>query len=238
MNMPPVAIIAGGLATRMYPVTKTVPKSLIPVRGEPFLAHQLRLVRRQGFRSVVICVGHLGEEIERFVNENGGFELDVKFSHDGDLRRGTGGAVRNALPILGECFFTLYGDSYLDVDVRPAYETFLASRAPALMMVFHNRNLLDKSNVIFDGEFVRSHAKSDDRTAGVEWIDYGMSVMKANVVADWPTPDPFDLSSLTAELAARGQLAGYEVDRRFYEIGSHDGLDQLEAALQNGERVS
>lgn len=231
MRLPPLAILAGGLATRMRPVTETIPKSLIPVRGEPFLAHQLRLAHRQGFREAVLCVGHFGEQIEAYLAGHGSFGIDVAFSYDGDVRRGTGGALRQALPKLPDVFFVLYGDSYLDIEAAPVYDAFLERDAPALMTVLHNRDQFDRSNVVFDGRFVREHCKIEKPRAGVEWIDYGLSVMTADVVASWPEADPFDLSMLTATLAAHGKLAGFAVDRRFYEIGKPGGLSDLEGYL-------
>src|ERR1700734_2407964 len=102
--MLPVAVLAGGAASRLHPLTKATPKSLVEVAGKPFIVHQLNLLRREGVERVVLCVGHLGEKIEEFV---------------GDRLLGTGGALRHALPLLGKAFFVLYGDSYLDVALRP-----------------------------------------------------------------------------------------------------------------------
>ena len=68
-NMPPVALLAGGLALRLRPQTLKVPKAMIEVAGEPFIAHQMRLMRREGVPRVVLCVGYLGEEIEAFIKD-------------------------------------------------------------------------------------------------------------------------------------------------------------------------
>ncbi len=233
MSLPPLAILAGGLATRLRPITETIPKVLVPVNGEPFLAHQLRLAQRQGFSRVVLCIGHLGEQIEDWVERHqDGFALTIAFSHEGPDRRGTGGALRHALPHLGDAFFMLYGDSYLDVEAVPIHQAFLEARAPALMTVLHNRDQWDASNVIFDGGMVLAHDKSVRGQPGVQWIDYGFSVFTRAVVEAWPTPDPWDLSSLTGELARQGHLAGFEVRQRFYEIGKPEGLAETEAHLR------
>ena len=232
-GLPPLAILAGGLATRLRPITESIPKVLVPVNGEPFLAHQLRLAQRQGFSRVVLCIGHLGEQIEHWVEQHRDtFALTIAFSHEGLDRRGTGGALRHALPHLGDSFFMLYGDSYLDVAATPIHTAFLAAKVPALMTVLHNRDQWDASNVIFDGHMVRAHDKSVRGQSGVEWIDYGFSVFTRAVVEAWPTPDPWDLSSLTGELAREGHLAGYEVTQRFYEIGKPEGLAETEAHLR------
>ena len=233
MSLPPLAILAGGLATRLRPITETIPKVLVPVNGEPFLAHQLRLAQRQGFTRVVLCIGHLGEQVEHWVEQHRqAFALTVAFSHEGPDRRGTGGALRHALPHLGEHFFMLYGDSYLDVEAAPIHDAFLEARAPALMSVLHNHDQWDASNVIFDGRMVLAHDKTLRGQPGMEWVDFGFSVFTRAVVEAWPTPDPWDLSALTGALARDGHLAGFEVTQRFYEIGKPEGLAETEAYLK------
>jgi NDP-sugar pyrophosphorylase family protein len=237
MTLPPLAILAGGLATRLRPITVTIPKSLVEVGGEPFLAHQLRLAHRQGFREIVMMVGHMGDQIERFAGDGSRFGVRIRYAHDGATQRGTGGALRAALPMLGDETFLLYGDSYLNVAAAPVYAAFRASKAAALMTVFHNRNQWDPSNIVFDGTMVLKHDKSNQGQPGVEWIDYGLSVFSTEVVASWPEPDPFDLSVLTRELARQGRLAGYEVKERFYEIGKPDGLAETERYILSNATI-
>ena len=232
-TLPPLAILAGGLATRLRPITATIPKVLVPVNGEPFLAHQLRLAQRQGFTRVLLCIGHLGEQVEDWVMAHrGDFAMTVGFSHEGPDRRGTGGALRHALAHLGENFFTLYGDSYLDVEAAPIHAAFLAACAPALMTVLHNRDRWEASNVVFDGSLVRAHDKAARGQPGLEWIDYGFSVFSRVVIEGWPSPDPWDLSALTGALARQGRLAGFEVTQRFHEIGKPEGLAETAAYLR------
>jgi NDP-sugar pyrophosphorylase family protein len=205
-----------------------IPKSLVEVAGEPFLAHQLRLAYQQGFRRVVLLTGHLGDQIEQFAGDGSLFGLEIVYSRDGHSLRGTGGAVRAALRHLGEEFFVLYGDSFLDVDIKPAYSAFRASGSPALMMVLRNCNRWDQSNVVFDGKMVLLHDKASRGQPGAEWIDFGFSIFSAVVFADWPVAEPFDLSSLTAHLARERALAGFEATQRFYEIGTPAGLAETE----------
>ena len=114
----PVAILAGGLATRLRPITEKIPKSLVDVAGEPFIVRQLDYLFRQRVRDVVLCIGYLGEMIEAVVGDGSRFGLRVSYSIDGPILLGTGGALRRAAPLLGEAFFVLYGDSYLPVDYR------------------------------------------------------------------------------------------------------------------------
>ncbi|MGC2620498.1 MAG: sugar phosphate nucleotidyltransferase, partial [Acidobacteriaceae bacterium] len=130
---PRLALLAGGLATRLRPVTATTPKSLVPVAGEPFLAHQLRRLRTSGLREVVLCTGHLGNQIEDFAGDGSRFGLDIAYSHDGNQPLGTGGALRAALPLLGSRFLVMYGDSWLTQPIEPVWRAFLHSGKPALM---------------------------------------------------------------------------------------------------------
>jgi NDP-sugar pyrophosphorylase family protein len=236
MSLPTLAILAGGTATRLRPITETIPKSLVEVAGEPFLAHQLRLAHEQGFRRVVLLIGHLGDQIRAFAGDGARFGLEVSYVEDGPVRRGTGGAVRAALPALGPAFFVLYGDSYLDIDAEPVWRAFTQSGCPALMTALHNADRWDASNVeLRDGMVVR-HDKMARGEPGVEWIDYGFSVFAAEALAGWPAADPFDLSELTGALARRGALAGFEVTQRFYEIGKPEGLAETEAYLRSRKR--
>jgi NDP-sugar pyrophosphorylase family protein len=233
--LPRLAILAGGLATRLHPITTMVPKSMVLVAGEPFIAHQLRLLRRQRITDIIICIGHLGEQIEAFVGDGSRFGCRVCYSADGDRPLGTGGALRQALPLLGENFFVMYGDSYLDIAFQPVYEAFLRAGCSALMTVFRNASRWDASNVEFADGVIRRHDKVN-RSPAMQYIDYGLGVLTAGAVARGLANTPFDLAELYRDLAVHGQLAGHEVRERFYEIGSPAGLAEtdlhLSAALQ------
>jgi NDP-sugar pyrophosphorylase family protein len=225
----PVAILAGGLATRLRPVTEKIPKSLLPVAGRPFLAHQLELLYRRGLRRAVLCVGHLGEMIQRQFGDSAcGLQLDYSF--DGGKLLGTGGALKRALPKLGAEFFTLYGDSYLPIEYAPVAEFFHRSGKPGLMTVYRNEGKFDTSNVVFlDGEIV-VYDKSA-RLPEMRHIDYGLGLFKASVFDAYAAGQVFDLAEVMGRLVREKQLAGYEVFERFYEIGSPAGLPELESLL-------
>ena len=233
--MPPLALLAGGLATRLGAVTQRVPKSLIEVAGEPFVAHQLRLLVSHGIEDVVICCGHLGGMIEEFVGDGARFGCRVRYSHDGfgDGRGllGTGGAVRKALPLLGSRFWLMYGDSYLAADFAAVLQTFEESGKTALMTVFANDDRWDASNMEFaDGSIVR-YVK-ERPCAKMRHIDYGLGFYLAGVFASWPEGAVFDLSLVQSGLIAGGSMAGFEVTERFYEIGSVSGLAETDAFLR------
>ena len=235
-GLPPLALLAGGLATRMYPLTECVPKSLLSVDGEPFLAHQLRLLVERGIGEIVLCCGHLGEQIEAFAGDGSRFGCRIRYSYDGDALLGTGGALRRALPLLGERFFVMYGDSYLLADLASVWKTFLASAQLALMTVFRNDGKWDASNIeMRDGEIFCYEKRK--RTPAMRYIDYGLSVLHANVLKAWPENEPFDLASVFGSLATEGSLAAHEVHGRFYEIGSAEGLRMTEQMLAGLRQV-
>jgi NDP-sugar pyrophosphorylase family protein len=228
-----VAILAGGLATRMRPLTVQVPKALLDVNGRPFVAWQLDWIREQGGRRVVICAGHLGEQIQDAVGDGSGFGLEVEFVFDGPSLLGTAGALARALPALGGPFFVLYGDSYLPIPWRPVQEAFDASGQLALMTVFQNDGALDRSNVQFeDGRILAYDKRAVSRN--MRHIDYGLGLLRPDAFADVPRDRPADLAALYGRLLARDELAAYEVRERFYEIGSFEGLESTRQFLAGG----
>lgn len=232
-EVPPLALLAGGLARRLGALTERVPKSLLQVAGEPFIAHQLRLIAAQGIRDVVICCGHLGGMITDFVGDGERFGCRVRYSFDGPPLLGTGGAILKALPLLESRFWVMYGDSYLTVPFAPVLEEFESSGKAALMTVFRNDGQWDASNVEFaEGRIVRYEKGA--RSGEVRHIDYGLGIYSARAFAGLPVGEVFDLSEVQRDLIARGVMAGFEVKERFYEIGSPAGLAETDAFLSAG----
>ena len=230
MTLPPVAILAGGLSTRLYPVTKTTPKALLDVAGKPFIYHQLKLLASKGISRVVLCVGNMGEMIESYVGDGSKFGLSVEYSYDGKVLLGTGGALIKALPKLGEIFFVIYGDSYLFADYEEVHRKFLSSGKKALMTVFKNEGKWDSSNVVFDNGSVVKYDKNN-RTPDMEYIDYGLAIISKEVFAGMPEAEAVDLADIYRGLVSGGQMAGLEVFERFYEIVSFSGLEELNKLL-------
>jgi NDP-sugar pyrophosphorylase family protein len=231
--LPTVAILAGGLATRLRPLTETVPKSLLEVKGEPFAVHQLRLLQSKGIRRVVFCVAHLGESIQHAIGDGAALGLQVDYSFDGPALLGTAGAVRNALPKLGNPFFIMYGDSYLPCDYAAVARHFESSAMRSrgmlgMMTVFRNDGKWDTSNIEFEGGGVEggrivAYSKTN-RTPRMRYIDYGLGVFRAEAFQTLPAGKPRDLAEVYADLLQHKQLAAFEVRERFYEIGSPAGL--------------
>jgi N-acetyl-alpha-D-muramate 1-phosphate uridylyltransferase len=229
--MPGIALLAGGMATRLRPITTTVPKSMVPVADRPFIAHQIEGLVSQGITEIVICSGYLGEQIQEFLGDGSRFGCRVQYSFDGAKLLGTGGALRKALPLLGEQFVIMYGDSYLKAPIRPIWNEFCRSGKPALMTVFRNEDKWDKSNIEFRNGSIVNYDKVTP-TATMEHIDYGLGCMRAEVLEAWPAEATFDLASVYQHLVEQQQLAGYEVRDRFYEIGSPAGLAETDALLR------
>jgi NDP-sugar pyrophosphorylase family protein len=230
-EMPSIAVLAGGLGTRMRPLTEQLPKALLKVAGEPFVAHQLRLFARQGITNVKLLVGHCWEQIALFVGDGSRFGVKVDYIVDGPTLLGTGGAIRRALDCLGPEFLVTYCDSWLDAPYAPVVDAFHASGRPALMCVFHNENRWDASNVRFENGVIRCYSKKS-RLPEMRHIDWGLSMLRASTVATRPMGKPWDLAELYEELSASGGLAGYEVTHRFYEIGSFAGLAETHRLLE------
>jgi NDP-sugar pyrophosphorylase family protein len=226
-------ILAGGLGTRMQPLTNTIPKALVPVAGRPFVDHQLRWLASRGVREVVFCIGYRGEQLRDFVGDGAGWGLSVRYVDEGGELRGTGGALRLALDegVLAEAFLLLNGDSYLPIDLPPIWQAFQQSGAPALMVVFRNENRWDASNAIYErGRIVLYDKRSAGRRPELQWIDYGLAALTRDLVDDRiERGATSDLAELFHQLSLEGELAGFEVTTRFYEVGSQEGLRELES---------
>ena len=235
-------ILAGGLATRMRPLTETIPKALIPITNVPFVDHQLRWMAGHGVTRVVLSVGYRGEMLRDHVGDGARFGLaEVRIVDEGTALRGTAGALRLALDqgVLDDAFLVTYGDSFLPIDFAPVWDAFLASGAPALMTVFHNAGRWDTSNVIYrDGRVELYDKRRATRPAAeFQFIDYGLLAMKRSVIATRvPAPrapdEKADLADLMQALSLAGELAGLEVRERFFEIGSPAGLEDFEAWMR------
>jgi NDP-sugar pyrophosphorylase family protein len=214
----------------MRPLTERVPKVLLEVAGRPFAEHQLRLLRDAGTTDVVFCVGYLGEMVEETLGDGSRFGLSIRYSYDGDQLCGTGGALVRALPLLGDAFLVMYGDSYLDCGYGAVERAFLESGKLGLMAVIRNEGRWDKSNVLFEnGRIVRYDKK--DRTPDMLYIDYGLGALRRDALANYPEGAVVDLADVYHELSTRNELAGFEMHERFYEIGSPKGLEEAGAYI-------
>jgi len=226
-----MVILAGGLATRLNSLTKDSPKSMIDVAGKPFMEHQLALLRRGGITDVVVCVGHLAQFIVDYFGDGSKFGLRIRYSYDGGRLLGTGGALKRAEPLLEGYFFLIYGDSYLAIPFAEALQKLMSAKKSGLMVVYRNRNLYDKSNVIVRDGMIAVYDKNQSSSEMV-WIDAGITLLKRDTLAAMPTSKAFSLAYLHSDLVRRDELLAWEMPERFYEIGSVVGLEELRTKMQ------
>jgi MurNAc alpha-1-phosphate uridylyltransferase len=231
-----MAILAGGLATRLGSLTEVVPKSLLEIQHRPFIDWQLRLLSRSGIEKVVICLGHKSEMIQDFVGDGSRYGIKVVYSFDGSTQLGTGGAIRKALPLLSDEFMVMYGDSYLPTDFKAIETAFRSTGKPALMTVFYNKGSFDASNVLFVNGELEKYSKADP-LPDMSHIDYGVSTFKRSVFESYAQGAPIDLSNICQDLSNSGSLAGYEVHERFYEIGSLGGINDFREYVERNGNV-
>jgi N-acetyl-alpha-D-muramate 1-phosphate uridylyltransferase len=237
-NIFPVVILAGGLATRLRPLTENIPKALLDIEGEPFITHQLRLLSQHGIRKVVLCVGYLGEMLQNFVGDGNRFGMEVFYSFDGDKLLGTAGAIKKALLLLEEeHFFVLYGDSYLPCNYAAVQNSFIVQNKPALMTVFKNLGQWDTSNVEYTDNKIHVYDKKN-RTENMQYIDYGLGVFNKHAFDQVSDKKPGDLALLYQELLKKNQLAACEIENRFYEIGSFAGIEELRYYLRENSNIN
>jgi MurNAc alpha-1-phosphate uridylyltransferase len=226
-------ILAGGLGTRLGARTRDLPKALLPIAGRPFLAWLAEALLRSGYRQLVLCIGHHGEQIVDFLGSGEGFGLDVTYSKDGERLLGTGGAIRQALSrdLLAESFLVTYGDSYLPFDYSaPLRELDAHPEALGTMSVFENHGAWDASNCAIGRGLVLRYEKGVEDSA-LTHIDYGAIALRRSVIAEQPTQVAFGLDTLQHQLAKAGQLRAFEASERFYEVGSERGIADLELKL-------
>jgi len=228
--MLPVVVLSGGLATRMKQHTEKIPKALIDVAGKPFIHWQLKMLKKQNVEHVILCIGHLGEMIEQYAGDGTEYGLQITYSYDGDKLLGTGGAIKKIENILPEAFFVLYGDSYLEIPYAPIESAYIQSGKKGLMTVYENEDLYDASNVIFQDGELKNYSKKV-KTPDMKHIDYGLSILDKKAFKSFPKDEMFDLADVYEKLVLEKELFGYEVFKRFYEIGSPGGLRELRDKL-------
>jgi MurNAc alpha-1-phosphate uridylyltransferase len=226
----PVAVLAGGLATRLRPITETIPKTLVEVAGRPFAEHQIELLRRNGMTEVVFLVGHLGDMVRDRLGDGSRFGVRLRYVFDGPRPLGTGGAIRRALPDLDDPFFVLYGDSYLECDYAAVEGAFRGGTGDGLMTVCRNDDQWDRSNVRLVNGRIEAYDKTG-ATPGMRHIDYGLGAFRKAAFSSRGEDEAFDLAALYRQLLAEGRLDAFEVAGRFYEIGSPAGLAETRAHL-------
>jgi len=221
-----IVILCGGLATRLYPLTKKIPKAMIRIGGKPFLEYQIELVKKNGIFDVVLCVGYKGNQIEKYFGNGKKWGLRIKYSKDGKKLLGTGGALKKAEPLLEDTFLVMWGDSYLPFNFQKVIEFFKKHNKLGLMTVYKNENKIEPSNVEIERNLVKAYSKKK-RTRKMQYIDYGLSIFKKDVLKYIPKNKFYDLSKLNQLLIRKKQLLALPVRKRFYQIGNFKGLEEF-----------
>ena len=220
-----VAILAGGLATRLGALTKQQPKSMVKVLGKSFLAYQLDVIKKRGIRDIILCLGYMGEQIEKHFGNGREYGMNINYSFE-DSPLGTAGALKNAEHLLNDIFFTMYGDSYLFVDFNTVMSYFKSQNKLALMTVYNNYDRYDRSNIVVEGNLVKKFSKKE-RTEDMVCIEYGANIFKKEALKMVPVNQFYSLDELFPRLIEMEQLLAFEVRERFYEIGSSQGLEEF-----------
>jgi NDP-sugar pyrophosphorylase family protein len=224
-------ILAGGLGTRLKPLTEKIPKSMIPIGGKPFLEHQLNLLKQHGISDVVLCIGYLGEKIKRHFGNGQKFGVKIEYSEETELR-GTAGAIKKARGLLKDVFFVTYGDAYLILDYQKVMEYFNTFNKLGLMVVYKNFGKYGESNVVIDGDLIKIYNKKE-KAPNMVYIDFGVSVLRKKALDLMPEGKVVDLEEFFQELIKRKELLAFETDQRFYEIGSPEGLAEVEELVSS-----
>lgn len=228
-----IVVLAGGLATRLYPITEKIPKAMVEVAGKPFFSHQIELFKKNGITNIVMCIGHLGEQIEDYYGDGKKFGVSIVYSKE-DKKLDTGGAIKNALPYLDETFFVIYGDSYLICDYREVYNFFEKNGSKGLMTVYQNNNQLEPSRVLLDGAYIKEYQK-DPPPVDAAYMEFGLNILSKSVI-DVPE-EVFPISMYFDILIKEKQLLAYDARQRFYEIGCEEGLRLLDTLLESGQSL-
>jgi len=229
--MLPIAVLAGGFASRLGSLSTNTPKCLIEINGKPFIEWQLELLKTAGYKDLVFCLSHKSDQVKKYLGDGSRYGLNFKYSLDGDKQLGTGGAIKKALPILGQNFAVIYGDSYLPIKFTDVEAAFINSSASGLMTVFRNNDQLDTSNVeFFDSKIIEYN--KNIKNLRMNHIDYGLIYFREEAFRPYHNTEVFDLANLFAYLSTIKKLDGFEVFNRFFEVGSSQGIKELTSHLK------
>ena len=231
-----IVVLCGGKATRLYPLTKKIPKSMMRFEGKPFLEKQLDLLKKNRIFDIVLCVGYKAEQIKKYFGDGKNFGVEIKYSSDKKKLLGTGGALKKAENLLEDSFLVMWGDSYLPFNFQKAIKFFKKSNKPGMMIVFKNLNKYEPSNVEVKNNLVKSYSKKR-KTKKMKYIDYGISIYRKEVLKYLPKNQVCDLTKLQQVLIKKRQLLAYPAEKRFYQIGSPDGLEELKNYIKRKTKL-
>jgi len=231
-----IVVLCGGKATRLYPLTKKIPKSMIKFERKPFLEHQLDLFKKNRIFDIVLCVGYKAEQIKKYFGNGKNFGVEIKYSSDKKKLLSTGGALKKAENLLEDSFLVMWGDSYLPFNFQKAIKFFKKFDKFGAMTVFKNLNKYEPSNVEVEKNLVKSYSKKR-KTKKMKYIDYGVSIFKKEALKFIPKNKVYDLTKLQQTLIKKKQLLAYPAEKRFYQIGSPDGLEEFKNYIKRKTKL-
>jgi len=220
-----VAIVCGGMSTRLQPLTANRPKSMVDVLGKPFIDHQLSLLKENGVKDVVLCIGKFGDQIRDYVKNGEKWDISVKYSEDGSKLLGTGGALKKAERFLNDNFIMMNGDSYLDIDYKKVLKKYYFEENPILMTVYKATDEQHHRNVCVKYKKIVAYDKTGEHI-GLNYIDYGFTPMQKWLLRDFPPGEVFDFSNIYLQMIQVKSISCYRSRQVFHEIGSYKGLEE------------
>ena len=227
-------ILAGGKGTRLRPLTTSLPKSMIPIAGKPFLDYEIKLLKRAGIVDFVICVGYKGELIRSHFGDGRSLGVKIRYSDDGDMLLGTAGSLKNAEALLADGFFITFGDAYPILDYDAAWKLFRSTGKLAMMVVLKNANVYGRSNTVVQNGQVTFYSKKESAPA-MEYIEFGVTFMNKQALQMLTGDYPIDLEMLYRKIIGNNQMAALELKQRIYDIGSPEGLRDFSELVRSGQ---
>lgn len=221
-------ILAGGLGTRMRPLTYRLPKPMLPVLHRPFLEYQIELLAANGIKRFLLLVSYLGKSIEdRF--GKGGSGLEIAYSYEASPL-GTGGALKNAEPLLDEDFLVINGDTLLDIEYAALADRFRSRTAMAMIVAHRNQSKKVASNLAIDAaDVVQEYEK---RLPTGDYVDAGVVALRKLVLKMIPAAQKCSFEQeVFPKLISKGQMLAWRTGQPFFDIGTPEGLESLETHL-------
>lgn len=225
-----VVILAGGLGTRLRPLTYEIPKPMVPVKGRPFLEHQIKMLKKNGLSDFVLCVGYLGDKIKKYFKNGESLGINILYSEE-KIPLGTGGALKNAKDLLEKEFLLVYGDSFLDIDYNNLTLFFSQKGRLGITVAFANSPKIAPNNTELNdnGEIVSYNKKEEGRANCVE---AGVHIFNKGILDLIPSDKTFSLEeSLLPILIQKKELAGYLTSQRYYDIGTFERISNFKRIL-------
>ena len=215
-------ILAGGLGTRLKPLTRQVPKVMVLINGVPFLLHLLRLLKHHGVNEIVLCTGYLSEQVRDIFHDGKNFGLKIRYSEEKEGLLGTGGALKQAQSLLDDHFFVINGDTYLPIDYAEVESAFLKSDKTALMVVYDNREDTGvKNNVALDSDLMVIRHDKESHDSDLKYVEAGVLVLRRAALDRMKEGERISSEKgLYPGLIQQRQLAAYITGQRFYDIGT------------------